>query len=601
MDDGVREGSEAIDEGVVAATFCATLFDEWARLGVQHVVVSPGSRSTPLALASDRCDALETHLVLDERSAGFVAVGLAHATGMPAVLVCTSGTAAAEYHAAVVEAHQSALPLVVATADRPPELQGVGAPQTIDQRELFGSAVRWYCEPGPPEPQFGLGWRQLARDVFLRSTNEVPGPVHLNLAFREPLVGDAAPLPPPLDPPLERVALADAPIEHRGITEEHLASLRTFVAGRRGLVVAGVRAAANAVERTAIAQAASALGWPLLADHLSGCRSPGNGVVWHFDALLRQPDALPPGIEPPEVVVHLGGLISSKVTNRWLAESGAQHIGVDRFGLNPDPDQILGLKVTGTPRVFLEALAAGTAAAPAPWTAAWAQAESVARAVLATPFEEGDSLTEPSTAAMVLREAPTDGAVVLSSSMPVRDVEWFAPGRADLRVFSNRGANGIDGVISTAIGVALSGMPTTLLIGDLAFLHDISACTWLRDRPVDLRVVVVDNDGGGIFSFLPPATELATDRFERLYGTPHGLDLVALAAAFGLRAERVRTPSELEAALRSPRQGSPTVVVVNSDRAANTEVHAELNSQVAAALAAVGHGQSGAKAGAMGA
>ena len=205
--------------GDLGVTFCATLCDEWASLGVTDVVLSPGSRSTPLAIAVLRNERLNVHMVLDERSAGFVALGLGKSSGVPAALMCTSGTAATEYHSAVVEAHQSAVPMLVVTADRPPELQGVGAPQTIDQRDLFGSAVRWYCEPGPPEPQMGLGWRHMARDAFARTVTGVPGPVHLNLGFREPLVGAATNRPGPL------AELFRMPSEHPGMTIEQFARL----------------------------------------------------------------------------------------------------------------------------------------------------------------------------------------------------------------------------------------------------------------------------------------------------------------------------------------------------------------------------------------
>lgn len=556
--------------GDVAAAFCATLFDEWARLGVRHVVVSPGSRSTPLAVAADRNESIQVHMVLDERSAAFVAVGVAHATGKPAVLVCTSGTAAAEYHAGVVEAHQSALPMLVATADRPPELQGVGAPQTIDQRELFGTAVRWYCEPGPPEPQFGLGWRQLARDAMDRATLGIPGAVHLNLAFREPLLGESAELPPPLTTGAERAAIP----QHRGVTDEHLVGLRSMIAGRRGLVVAGARAVHDQAEAEATLAAAAALGWPVLADHLSGCRWPQDGVIWHFDPLLRQPRF---GV--PEVVVHLGASVASKVTNRWLGDSGAVHIGVDRFGLIPDPDQILGTRVHGVPALFLHALASGAEASPPGWFAGWVAADAAARQAI-----EAEARDEPLIARAVTDLAPA-GTLVLSSSMPVRDAEWYGTGRVDLRAVSNRGANGIDGVVSTAIGAALAGEPTTLLIGDLAFLHDVSALTWLRTRNLDLQIVVVDNNGGGIFSFLPPAEELEPERFERLYGTPHGLDLAAIATAYGIPAVRVSTPVELRSRLTSSRPAGPSVVVVESDRSANPASHEALNQAVSLAVA----------------
>lgn len=576
-------GTAAAD---VAATFCAALVDEWGRLGVTDAVVSPGSRSTPLALALADSAAVRVHVVHDERSAAFTALGLGVATRRPALLLCTSGTAAANFHPAVVEAHQAAVPMVVVTADRPPELQGVGAPQTIDQRHLFGSAVRWYCEPGPAAADGAPWWRDLARDSLRRSLGTTPGPVHLNLAFREPLVGTAGTLPPP---GTDGGAGADATAVGAsgaawGLVDEELGRTLAAVSNRRGLIVAGARTAVTAADADAVLALADTLGWPVLADAPSGCRRTHPRVVTTADVLLRHDGFA--AAHRPEFVLRLGALHSSRVLGEWLARSGAVQVGIDRHGLVPDPDHVLSWSRPADPAEVCRQLAgARTEPAPAEWTRAWADAEATARRTLDEALGAGGVATEPTTALDALAAVPADGVLVVSSSMPVRDLEWFAPARDDVRVVANRGANGIDGVTSTAVGVALTWTPTVLLTGDVAFLHDTNALIGLRRRGVPLVIVVVDNDGGGIFSFLPQADALEPERFEQLFGTPHGLDVAAVAEAHGVAAERVTSRAGLRAAINGAlTRGGVRVVAVTSDRSANVAVHRELFSRVAVAL-----------------
>ena len=573
-------GTAAAD---VAATFCAALVDEWGRLGVTDAVVSPGSRSTPLALALADSAAVRVHVVHDERSGAFTALGLGVATRRPALLLCTSGTAAANFHPAVVEAHQAAVPMVVVTADRPPELQGVGAPQTIDQRHLFGSAVRWYCEPGPAAADGAPWWRDLARDSLRRSLGTTPGPVHLNLAFREPLVGTAGALPPP-GADRAGATVVGASGAAWGLVDEELGQTLAAVSNRRGLIVAGARTAVTAADADAVLALADTLGWPVLADAPSGCRRTHPRVVTTADVLLRHDGFA--AAHRPEFVLRLGALHSSRVLGEWLARSGAVQVGIDRHGLVPDPDHVLSWSRPADPAEVCRQLAgARTEPAPAEWTRAWADAEATARRTLDEALGAGGVATEPTTALDALAAVPADGVLVVSSSMPVRDLEWFAPARDDVRVVANRGANGIDGVTSTAVGVALTWTPTVLLTGDVAFLHDTNALIGLRRRGVPLVVVVVDNDGGGIFSFLPQADALEPERFEQLFGTPHGIDVAAVAEAHGVAAERVTSRAGLRAAINGAfTRGGVRVVAVTSDRAANVAVHRDLFSRVADAL-----------------
>jgi 2-succinyl-5-enolpyruvyl-6-hydroxy-3-cyclohexene-1-carboxylate synthase len=570
--------STAPHDGDVAATYCATLVDEWARCGLRDAVISPGSRSTPLALAFAEADGVRVHVHHDERSASFMALGLARAGGRPVAVVCTSGTAAAELHAAVVEAHQSFVPLLVLTADRPPELQGVGAPQTIDQRDLYGTAVRWYCEPGPPAAGGAPWWRDLARDAWMRSTGERPGPVQLNLAFREPLLGTVGELPPTREP------LPAVPSGARwNLPDERLVGLAGAIAGRKGLLVAGDRAARSHEDAVELHRLAAHLGWPVLADGPSGCRRQVPGTVSTFDPLL--------GHEPfaeahrPEVVLRVGGLLASKRLNRWLASSGALQVGVDPYGSCPDPDRVLS-DVVHADVAGLAGQLRRSVERPAPptWRQAWIEADRSARAAIERVVGRHGDATEPGVAMDLAALLSDGGLLVASSSMPVRDLEWYAAPRDGVEVLSNRGANGIDGVVSTAVGAALTGAPTALLIGDVAFLHDTNGLLGLAARHVNLVIVVIDNDGGGIFSFLPQRAELADERFEQLFGTPHGVDLCALAAAHGIAAERVATRTGVQAAIAGAlTRGGPRVVVVPTDRAANVALHHELQAAVGAA------------------
>lgn len=556
----------------VTATFCATLVDEWVRAGVRHAVVAPGSRSTPMALALAERAELAVHVAHDERTAAFMALGVGLGSNRPAILLCTSGTAATHFHGAVVEAGQSRVPMLVCTADRPPELHDVGAPQTIDQTRLYGPAVRWFHDPGVPDDVASASWRSLAGRALAAARGEPPGPVHLNLPFREPLLGRSGELP---------AARADGAWARQAELSTlpmavDLDALAGLVDRQRGVIVAG-RGAGRGVE--ALAEAA---GWPVLADPRSGARLPAAWCVAAADALLRHPQFA--ADHAPEVVVHLGEPVASKVVNQWIAASGALSVRVGREGPT-DPDHRTALRVVGDPTAIAVGLASRVrGASGTPWLARWHHAEERAQRAIAQAIATQGLLTEPGVARTLVAALPDDSNLVASSSMPIRDLEWYAAPRHGLTVASNRGANGIDGVIATATGVALaSGRPTAVLLGDVALAHDASSLTALARRPVDLLVVLVDNDGGGIFSYLPQASALATERFEQLFGTPHGTDLVALARAHGIDASTITTEAELAAAARSI--DGVRLVRVPTDRAANVAVHDDLHRAVATALA----------------
>jgi 2-succinyl-5-enolpyruvyl-6-hydroxy-3-cyclohexene-1-carboxylate synthase len=565
----------------VQATFAATLVDEWVRCGVRHAVVCPGSRSTPLALALSERPEIAVQVHHDERSAAFLALGSGLATGRPAVVLTTSGTAAAELHAAVVEADLASVPLLACTADRPPELRDVGAPQAIDQVHLFGRAVRWFGDPGVPDRASASRWRAFAGRAYAATRGERPGPVHLNLPFREPLVGTAGPLPPargggPWVVAANAAASAAAAARPGVDVPDGLRAL----AGRRGVIVAG----AASIDGPALHGLAGALGWPVLAEPRSPAWIPANTGIVHLDAILRSRRAAE-GLRP-EVILRVGAPGASRVVNEWLATSGAGEVVVGAPGWS-DPAATAATVIDGPPAGVLAALRSGVAgAAPQGWLERWRAASDAAATAVATALAHESTLNEPAIARDVVAALPDGARLVVASSMPIRDVERYAAPRDGVMVLANRGANGIDGTVSTAVGLALgSAVPTGLLIGDIAFLHDSNGLLGAAGRGIDLVCVVVDNDGGGIFSFLPQARAVPTERFEALFGTPHGLDLVAVAAAFGVDARALGRDDEVGAAVHeATAKGGVHVLVARTDRAANVGVHGRVDAAVAAAV-----------------
>ena len=577
----------------VQATFCATLVDEWVRAGVVHAVVCPGSRSTPLALALAADPGITVHVRLDERSAGFTALGIAMATGMPVVVCVTSGTAAAELHAAVVEAHHGGVPLLVCTADRPPELHGVGAPQTIDQVRLYGPAVRWFAAPGVADPATSATWRSVgARSVVDACAHPTgPGPVHLDLAFREPLVGAAGVLPEgrPLRRPWHDVVGAVQAPEAAVVRGADLVATTTGEhSARRGLLVAG----AGAGDPADVVELADVLGWPVLADPRSRCRSLHRCVVATADALLRDGE-LTARIRP-DVVVRLGRPWASKVVNGYLDELAAG--GVDTAVVDPhatwnDPGRGAGTILVAEPGAWCRALASrlqavGLAPCAADHVDGWGSADAAAARALDAWCAGRSELCEPSLAWLLPGIVAADTTLVVGSSMPVRDIEGYAPALAEpLRVLANRGVNGIDGVVSTGLGVALASGPTVVLVGDLSFLHDLTAM--VRPAGVDppCTVVVADNGGGGIFSFLPQAGALPGERFERLFGTPQAVDVVDVARGMGVRVADVGDPAALRSAMdeAARSRGISVVRVRLPGRQVNAALHEELHRQMASA------------------
>ena len=588
--------------------FALTLVDELARAGVTDACLAPGSRSAPVALALAEHPGIAVHVHLDERSAAFFALGAAKRSGRPAVVLCTSGTAAANLHPAVLEADHARTPLLVLTADRPPELRGTGANQATDQLKLYGQAVRWFCEVGVPgdDPAAGRYWRSLASRAWAEASGPPAGPVHLNLAFADPLVPTGPPAPAAGGWPRLGGAPAPgrpggapwtaAPPGVRSAAPGEVAALAEAVrANPRGVLIAGW---GSDLDPGAVDAFAAASGWPVLADPLSGSRR-GPAAVSTYDGLVRAPRFA--AAHRPTLAVRVGAAPTSKALTAWLDESIGQVV-VDPSAGWLDPGRTATLRLTADPSALLAATAtllAGHGPAPwrgtegpapgslppGPWLPAWLEAERAAREAIDGLLDEWAEPFEGRVARDLVGWMPAGGTLVVGSSMPVRDVDAFARPREGLRFVANRGLSGIDGFVATALGVAAAGNePVAALCGDLALLHDASGLLGAAGRPRGAVLVVCDNDGGGIFSFLPQA-ELPGDLFEPLFGTPHELDLTALAAAARVPARVVEKAADLVPALDAALAGGGTeLVLVRSDRAANLARHRALAEAVAVAV-----------------
>jgi 2-succinyl-5-enolpyruvyl-6-hydroxy-3-cyclohexene-1-carboxylate synthase len=561
------------------ALWCSVLVETLASRGVTHAVISPGSRSTPLTMALVRHPGIATVPVLDERSAAFFALGLAKQTGRPAVLVCTSGTAGANYFPAVIEAHESGVPLIVITADRPPEMRDCASGQTIDQQKLFGGFVRFYHELAVPEATMGLlkYLRQTVAHAVERATEGGAGPVHLNASFRDPL-------PPIEDATAQGLAGEDwrrffERVEVRG---GRRANDTEVIAppgstGKRAVVIAG-----NDWPHADIGSLAAAFGWPVLADALSPARLRASGsgvVVAAYDAILRDPRAS--AALRPELVVILGELPTSKTLRAWLMALDVETVQITRRTDNRD-------SLHGRTRTLVlrpeEANALPFACAPAgrDWADAWARAEAAAQGVLAKGATEAVGFEGVFTRA-VAETLTAEQALFVASSMPVRDLEYFAPVRGDgPRVLANRGANGIDGTLSTALGMAHGGAPTVLLTGDLALLHDTNGFLVAAKLKGSLTVVLINNDGGGIFGHLPVAK--FNPPFEEYWATPQHVEFARLCAAYDVPHEVVDTPARLRERLRA-QVGAPglRMIEVRTDRTQDAATRQRLFAEAALA------------------
>ena len=543
---------------------------ELLRLGVRGFFVAPGSRSSPLALtvAELASDQLTVHF--DERGLGFMALGCARATGRPAVIITTSGSAVANLFPAVCEAAMDEVPLMLLTADRPPELRDCGANQAMDQVRIFGSYARWFCDvPCPSKdlpPSFLLG---TIDEAFFAATGRSPGPVHLNQMFREPLA-------PERNSDGAAVWLKSAgswwtsqePMTRHSamLSKPSLAELLPVVRGaRRGLVVAG--AARHAAETDAMLQIAAKLGWPLLPDIRSGLRlvkSHPQIIAMADQILLKERSNL-----KPDVVLHVGGRVTSKRMMKLMREAHVMHVSATPARI--DPDHVVRARAVCSLSHVASQLD-GATRTPTSWLSLWKNLDRSVAKIWHEIVHAGDVLDEPLVAASVSRMLAKGEILYLASSMPVRDMDMFGVGvHAACTVVANRGVSGIDGTIASAVGYAKgAGAPVTLLIGDLALLHDLNSLALVAVAKVPVKVVVVNNNGGGIFSFLPVAG--AGKHYETCFGTPHGMrDFSAAAKQFGIAYRQPVHGDELKEALGL---SGAAVIEIKTTRRENARIHA---------------------------
>ena len=536
-------------------------------LGLRHVVISPGSRSTPLAFAFAENPEIGTTVALDERSAGFIALGLAKATREPVALLCTSGTAGANYLPAVIEARLSATPLLVLTADRPPELRDCHSGQTITQNGLFGRYPVWASEAAVPSTDLNLlrYWRQLLVDGWQRAQGPLAGPVHLNLPFRDPLSpsepekGYKEPTGFDLD---AFTALPVCAQVDSLLTPASVADLLPKT--ERGVIVVGPHAPADRQEfADALLELSHLTGWPVLADGAGTVRGDlgsSGRLVSAYDLILRDPK-LAQALRPT-AAIFVGPLPTSKVLRAWLKNSDVVALQINRAGENVDSTHGRWTRLDGTLTPSGEHAKATDNAR----LSAWSKAQKAARAKLER-IARVDWNFEGRVVTLLEEALGPDDRLFIGSSMPVRDLEWFyhPPGPGP-EVLCNRGANGIDGTVSTALGASLDGKRTVLLCGDLTFLHDSNALLSAYGHTGDLTVVVVNNQGGGIFNHLAVAKE--TKRFEQLWGTPQAADLGKLCAAHGVRHDHAETWTALARQLERRGKGV-RVIEFRTDREAD--------------------------------
>jgi 2-succinyl-5-enolpyruvyl-6-hydroxy-3-cyclohexene-1-carboxylate synthase len=568
----------------------SVLVEELARAGVRHACVSPGSRSAPLARALWNEPRIRVWSHVDERSGGFFAVGIAQETGMPAVVLTTSGTAAANVHPAVAEAAEARVPLIVLTADRPPELRGRGAGQTIDQLKLYGSVVRWFCELGVAlaDDTGLLHYRSAGVRAVAESQGRPPGPVHLNVAITEPLAPDpvagdvgATTALARDGRPLDR-ALTAVPPAAAEPSEELVSAFADLVSEcERGVIVAG-RQPDPALAPT-VAALARACGYPVLAEPTSQLRCGPHDrelVAAAYDLVFRD---LPDGLAP-ELVIRLGDMVTSKPVRTWLAaHPECRQVVIDPDGGWNEPTATADLIARADPAALMSVFAEQlTPRGPRHWQERWLAASAAAEEAVDTWLAElGDELFEPRVHRDLSALLPTGSTVFVASSMPIRDLESFlASTERPLRFLANRGANGIDGLVSSGLGAAAAAAgPAYVLTGDVGLYHDMNGLLAVRRLGVEATVVVMNNGGGSIFDFLPIARH--RQGWDELFGTPTGLDLAKVADLYGMPFTRIGSYADLPGAL-----GRTGLVEIPLERARNVELHQEVFGRASAAARA---------------
>jgi 2-succinyl-5-enolpyruvyl-6-hydroxy-3-cyclohexene-1-carboxylate synthase len=579
--------------------------DELQRAGVHHVVLCPGSRSTPLALAFAAQAAIRCWLHIDERSAAFFALGMAKRLAEPVALLSTSGTAAANFLPALVEAHLTHIPLLVLTADRPHELRECGAPQAIDQNRLYGTHVKWFVDAALPEAtDAALRYiRTLANRAAALTLALPAGPVHLNMPFREPLTPEALP-EQPLPPLEQRAPLAwqgrpgnTAYIAVRDTTLGTLPSAQLALlaeqirAAQKGLIIVGPYRDPGLI--VPLTQLARHLGYPILADPLSQLRTgpfEQDQVLSSYDAFLRV-DTFCERMRP-ELVLRFGAMPTSKPLLLYLKRhANCPQIVIDGDGGWEEPTQLAAELVHADPPTLCRDLLSRVGEHPGgEWLAGWQQADRLTREALYSAMQDFPDAFEGRVFSELATLLPEGTTLYVGNSMPVRDLDtffWCTP--RQIRILGNRGANGIDGLTSSALGVSAAVASigqkesVVLVVGDLSFFHDLNGLLAAHLHSLDLTIVLVNNDGGGIFSFLPQAAY--PEHFEQLFGTPTGLDFAPAVQMYGGQFQRIGDWVEFRRAIQSSlTSGGLRVIEVCTERASNVTMHRQLWKAVEASL-----------------
>ncbi|XWX05538.1 2-succinyl-5-enolpyruvyl-6-hydroxy-3-cyclohexene-1-carboxylic-acid synthase (plasmid) [Aggregatilineales bacterium SYSU G02658] len=573
--------------------YSQTLVDELARSGLEHVVIAPGSRNTPLVLAFAEHPRVQVWSVLDERSAAFMALGLALATDRPVAMLCTSGSAAANFFPALVEAKQSRVPLIVLTADRPGELRHSGANQTIDQVKLFGGYALWSVDLLLPEADMPADAFRSLRTTANRAyavANGIPkGVVHLNVPFRKPLEPTPVPsdrttppedaAPRPLNAPAATIAYGTLALNTMQL--DLIANLIDTY--ERGIIVCGPNTPAHA--RASIARLSVQTRYPLFADVASGLRFGRGEVIAAYDTFLSVGAPLP---EPPDVVIRFGDVPTSQPLNDYLNRiRPAYRLHLSGDGVWADDSHRTTHFFVADEKLACMQLYSRFENRPASaWAERWHALERATQGALAAALADVERF-DGHIAHEIAPALPDGAALFVGSSLPIRNMDQFAgPTDADLQVFANRGASGIDGNVSTAVGVAAAerGRPVVALLGDLTLYHDMNGLMALRRLNVPLTLVVVNNDGGGIFHRLPIRDYEPT--FTDLFITPHGLTFEHAAAMYGLRYARCENTAGWQSALtESLSARAPTLIEIVTDGKADLARRKALMEQVKSALA----------------
>ena len=539
--------------------YIATLVDEFAQLGITHAVFSPGSRSTTMAMLFREHGDFETYMNIDERSAGFMALGIAKAHRKPVILVCTSGSAVAHYMPAVLEAQYSGVPLIILSADRPHTLQHVGAPQTVDQQKLFGTAVNYYEELAVPQQDHYYTYpRLVARKAYMKAMDVKRGPVHINVPLFEPLV-------PELDKKHFDCGRLPFSVVGGTIQPSDVHAMYDLLKNTKVLILAGPSAYPNDIE--SILALSYMFNAPILGDPLSNMRSVRDErVVTSYDAVLTQ-EAYRDVLQP-DCILQIGQMVVSKRVQQWVASM--QHTPIISVSPTMDYTNPAGnttLFVQSTPQGLVAALKIGIPelhamenegyaegayeeldTADNGYLATWIHADEVGRKQLDTVGREQE-LFEGRTIHLLQELLPQHSQIVVANSMSIRDMDYFWSGnRHSAIIYGNRGVNGIDGTVSTALGIATNGMPTVLLTGDLTFFHDLNGLAVAKTHPLNVTIIVHNNDGGGIFEYLP---QKGTPHFDYLFSTAQGLDYSGLATLYGIDFVRVASNDELKNVLQN--------------------------------------------------